>query len=108
MEDLLEEIVGEISDEYDREDSAVEHLPGGAIRFAARLPIDEVSEVLGVELPEGDWDTLGGLIFHLLGHVPFEGETVQWEQFRMKAGQVKGRRIGVVTIEKIAELELEK
>ncbi|MEY4131736.1 MAG: hypothetical protein RLZZ31_1860 [Actinomycetota bacterium] len=108
MEDLLEEIVGEIVDEYDREDSGIEHLPGGAIRFAARLPIDEVSEVLGVELPEGDWDTLGGLIFHLLGHVPFEGETVQWEQFRMKAGQVKGRRIGVVTIDKPIEIELEK
>lgn len=101
MEDLLEELVGEIVDEFDREDPMVERLPGGAIRVQARMPMDEVDELLDVELPEGDWDTIGGLMFHLLGHVPFEGESVRSDGFKFRAEQVKGRRIGMVQIERV-------
>jgi putative hemolysin len=101
MEDLLEELVGEIVDEFDREDPMVEHLAGGAIRVQARMPMDEVDELLDVELPEGDWDTIGGLMFHLLGHVPFEGESVRSDGFKFRAEQVKGRRIGMVQIERV-------
>ena len=103
MEDVIEELIGEISDEYDTERSMVERLPGGAVLLQARMPIDEASEVLGVELPDGDWDTLGGLMFHLLGHVPFEGESVRHDGFRLSAEQVEGRRIGSVRIERIEE-----
>lgn len=103
MEDLIEELVGEISDEYDVDDAMVQHLPGGSVRLRARMSIDEASEVLGVELPDGDWDTLGGLMFHLLGHVPFEGESVVHDGFRLRAEQVKGRRIGAVRFERIEE-----
>lgn len=101
LEDLIEELVGEISDEYDTDDAPVQHLPGGAIRLQARMPIDEASEALGVDLPEGDWDTLGGLMLHLLGHVPFEGEGVRFETLHLRAEQVKGRRIGAVRVERI-------
>ena len=101
LEDVLEELVGEIVDEYDQEDDLVEHLPEGRIRVKARLSIDEVNEILGVELPEGDWDTIGGLMFHLFGHVPFEGESVMSDGFKFRAGRVEGRRIGVVTIERM-------
>jgi len=100
LEDVLEELVGEIVDEYDREDAMVEILSDGLIRVQARMAIDEVDELLGVQLPQGDWDTIGGLMFHLLGHVPFEGESTKTNGLRLRAGRVKGRRIGVVTIER--------
>ena len=100
LEDLIEELVGEIVDEFDHEDAMVERLAGGALRVQARMSIDEVSSLVGTDLPEGDWDTIGGLMFHLLGHVPFEGESVVEGEFRLRAEQVKGRRIGMVRIER--------
>ena len=73
MEDLLEEIVGEITDEYDVDEPTVERLPNGALRVPGRTPIDEVNELLDVELPDDEWDTVGGLVFNTLGHVPGRG-----------------------------------
>jgi magnesium and cobalt transporter len=58
---------------------------------------------VGAEFPEGDWDTIGGLMFHLLGHVPSEGESTTEGEFRLRAEQVKGRRIGMVRIERLPE-----
>jgi len=103
LEDLIEELVGEIVDEFDYEDAMVERLPGGVLRVQARMSIDEVSSLVGSDLPEGDWDTIGGLMFHLLGHVPFEGESVTEGEFRLRAEQVKGRRIGMVRIERLPQ-----
>ena len=79
LEDLLEEIVGEITDEFDVEGPGVEPLPGGGLRVPGRTPIDEVSEALGLELPDAEWDTVAGLVFNLLGHVPEAGETVRFQ-----------------------------
>ncbi len=79
LEDLLEEIVGEITDEYDIAEPGVEHLPGGSLRVPGKLPIDDLSEELDMELPDTEWDTVGGLVFNLLGHVPEVGETVTFE-----------------------------
>jgi putative hemolysin len=76
LEDLIEELVGEIVDEYDVEESPVEPLPNGDVRVNARMPIDELNELLQVEFPEGDYDTVGGLVYNLLGQVPTEGERV--------------------------------
>jgi len=103
IEDLVEELIGEIVDEFDHEDPMVQRLPGGGLRVQARMSIDEVSSLVGENLPEGDWDTIGGLMFHLLGHVPFEGESVTEGSFRLRAEQVKGRRIGMVKIERLPE-----
>jgi CBS domain containing-hemolysin-like protein len=100
LEDLIEELVGEIEDEYDVEESPVEKLPDGGVRVNARMPIDEVNELLGADLPEGDWDTVGGLVYSLLGHVPTEGETVESDGHRLTAERVQGRRIGRVRISK--------
>jgi hypothetical protein len=105
MEDVLEELVGEIVDEFDREDPMVVRLPGGVLRVQARMPIDEVEDLLEVRLPEGDWDTIGGLMFHLLGHVPISGETAECGSFRLRAENVEGRRIGAVRIEVIDTAE---
>ena len=98
MEDLLEEIVGEISDEYDTEEPGVEPIPGGGFRVPGRTPIDKVSEALGVELPDAEWDTVGGLVFNLLGHVPDAGETVRFQGLEFRTERVDGRRIASVAI----------
>jgi CBS domain containing-hemolysin-like protein len=98
LEDLIEELVGEIEDEYDVEEAPVEKLPDGTVRVNARMAIDEVNELIGADLPEGDWDTVGGLVYSLLGHVPTEGETVESDGHRLTAERVQGRRIGRVRI----------
>jgi CBS domain containing-hemolysin-like protein len=100
LEDLIEELVGEIVDEYDVEEAPVEPLPNGDVRVNARMPIDELNELLQVEFPEGDYDTVGGLVYNLLGHVPTEGETVDYDGHRLRAEKVQGRRIGRVRITK--------
>ena len=101
LEDLIEEIVGEIVDEYDVEEPRVEQLGEGRLRVAGRTPIDEVNEVLGVELPDTEWDTVGGLMFNLLGHVPVEGEAVTFQGLEFRAERVQGRRILTVRIERL-------
>jgi len=98
MEDLLEEIVGEITDEYDADEPRVERLPGGALRVPGRTPIDEINELLGEELPSGEWDTVGGLVFDALGHVPTEGECARVNGFVFCAERVQGRRIVTVRV----------
>jgi CBS domain containing-hemolysin-like protein len=105
LEDLIEELVGEIVDEYDVEEPSVESLAGGDVRVNARMPIDEINELLDTELPEGDWDTVGGLVYNLLGHVPVEGETVECDGHRLRAEKVQGRRIGRVRITRMAPAE---
>ena len=67
LEDLLEELVGEITDEFDEEVPNVEELPNGDVLVNATLNVDDVNEELDLELPEGNYDSLGGLVFELLG-----------------------------------------
>ena len=98
LEDLIEELVGEIVDEYDREDPMVEPAGDGAVRVNARLPVDELNELLGSSLPEGDFDSVGGLLLHLLGHVPVPGEWVACDGWLLEAERVQGRRIARVVV----------
>jgi magnesium and cobalt exporter, CNNM family len=106
MEDLLEEIVGEITDEYDVEEPQVERLPDGTLRVPGRTPIDEVEELLDVHLPKEEWDTVGGLVFNSLGHVPVEGECVRSSGLEFCAERVQGRRIVSVLIRALEPHEL--
>ena len=101
IEDLLEEIVGEINDEYDIEGPGVEHLPDGSLRVPGRLSIDDLSEELDMELPDEEWDTVGGLIFNLLGHVPDEAEPVRFQGLELRTERVQGRRIVSVVITRV-------
>jgi CBS domain containing-hemolysin-like protein len=101
LEDLLEEIVGEITDEYDREEPNIEPLPDGDYRVNARLDVDEVNELLDVELPSTEWDSIGGLLFNLVGGVPHEGQEVDFQGLRLRAERVQGRRIGRVRIHRL-------
>ncbi len=98
LEDLIEELIGEIVDEYDVEEAPIEHLTDGGVRVNARIPIDELNELLGATFPEGDYDTAGGLLQFLLGHIATEGATVDHGGFRLGAERVQGRRVGRVRI----------
>ncbi len=102
LEDLLEELVGEITDEFDADDPMVEPLGDGAYRVSGRMAIDEVNELLGAELPVGDWDTVAGLFLHLLGHVPQESESVEIDGYLLVAERVQRRRISLVRIARVA------
>jgi CBS domain containing-hemolysin-like protein len=76
----------------------VEPLPGGELRVNARIGLDELNDLLPEPLPEGDWDTIGGLMFHLLGHIPEEGEQVASDGLVLQAERVQGRRISSVRL----------
>ncbi|MGH9046145.1 MAG: hemolysin family protein [Acidimicrobiales bacterium] len=105
LEDLIEELVGEIVDEFDVEEPGVERLEGGGIVVAGRMPIDDAADLLGTELPEGGWDSVGGLLLDTAGRVPSEGDSVTVDGFRLVAERVQGRRIARVRIEPTATLE---
>jgi CBS domain containing-hemolysin-like protein len=102
LEDIIEELVGEIADEYDVEQPLCEHLPDGSVRVNATMNLDELNDLLDADLPDGDWDTVGGLLFGLLGHVPAEGETVDADGHRLRAERVQGRRIRRVRITRLS------
>ena len=102
LEDLLEEIVGEIVDEFDIETPDLEQVSPESFRVKGKVSIDEVNEALNAKLPDDEWDTIGGLIFNLLGHVPAEGEFVDFKNFRFRTEKVEGQRISVVLIEQLA------
>jgi magnesium and cobalt exporter, CNNM family len=92
IEDILEEIVGEITDEYDVERPPVEHLPDGAVRVTARLPIEDLGEIFGVELPADEVETVGGLLAQTLGRVPIPGASVDVGGLHLIAEGTTGRR----------------
>lgn len=102
LEDLLEEMVGEITDEFDVEHALVEKLEEGRFRVSGRVPLSELSEALEAELPSGRWSTVGGLIFTMLGRVPEEGESLEVNGHRFLVERVQRRRIARVLVTEIA------
>jgi CBS domain containing-hemolysin-like protein len=101
IEDLIEEIVGEIVDEFDREEPLVEPIDDDTLRVSAKMPIDEVNDLLNVDLPHEEWDTVGGLVFGLTGHMPSAGDTVGFDGLQFTTERVTGRRIQKVVIRRI-------
>jgi CBS domain containing-hemolysin-like protein len=100
IEDILEEIVGEIADEHDAfQRPPVEELPDGAMRVTARLPVEDLAELFGVELPEDDdVETVGGLLARALGRVPIEGATARVGGLELVAESTGGRRNRIDTL----------
>lgn len=98
LEDLLEEIVGEIQDEYDVEEPDVVVLDERTCIVDARLVLDEVAERLGVDLPTEEYDTLGGFVFGLLGRLPEQGDTVSYGPLDFIVEQTDGHRIQKVRV----------
>jgi CBS domain containing-hemolysin-like protein len=99
LEDLLEELVGDIVDEFDVEEPTVERLGDGSVTVPAGYSVDDAGELLGADLPHGPWDTVGGLMLDIVGRVPAAGDSVEADGFRLTALDVRGRRIGRVRIE---------
>ena len=102
IEDILEEIVGEITDEYDNEQPPVEWLSDGSARVMARLSATELGELFGVNLEDEDVETVAGLLAHALGRVPIAGSTATVRGLRLTAENLAGRRnkIGTVLVER--------
>ncbi|WP_374225382.1 hemolysin family protein [Micromonospora sp. C95] len=98
IEDILEEIVGEITDEYDVERPPVEQLPDGAVRVTARLPVEDLGELFDTELPHDEVETVGGLLAQALGRVPIPGAQVEVAGLRLVAEGTTGRRNRIDTV----------
>ncbi|MDA3041046.1 MAG: hypothetical protein O3C27_16250, partial [Actinomycetota bacterium] len=98
LEDLIEELVGEIVDEYDVEEPLVQRQRDGSLQVDARILIDELNDLAGLALPEGDWDTVGGLVFDVFGRIPHEAETCEVDGYTLRVERVRGRRITKVKI----------
>jgi CBS domain containing-hemolysin-like protein len=98
IEDVLEEIVGEITDEYDVERPPVEHLDDGRVRVTARLPVGDLGELFGVTLPDDEVETVGGLLAQALGRVPIPGATAVVEGLELVAESAGGRRNRIDTV----------
>ena len=98
IEDILEEIVGEIADEFDTEEQHVEELEDGARRVSARFPVDDLDEVVGVAVDDDEVDSVAGLMAKYLGKVPIPGSTVEVQGLLFTAEEAKGRRNKVGTV----------
>ncbi|MFN3949556.1 hemolysin family protein [Microbacterium sp.] len=98
LEDLIEELVGEIADEYDAPSTEVVELPDGRYRVNARLGLDEVGDLFGLELDDEDVDSIGGLLGKALGRIPQPGATAEHSGLVMTGGASRGRNRGIATV----------
>lgn len=102
LEDVLEEIVGEIRDEHDETEEALyKRVDEHTYLFDARINLDDINEIVGIELDTEtyDFETLGGLIFHVTGSIPREGDEIEFDDLRMCVETVENHRIGQVRVE---------
>ena len=104
IEDILEEIVGEITDEFDEAEIEAEELSDGRIRVSSRFPVDDLDEITGVDVHDEDVDSVGGLMAKWLGRVPIPGSSVEAHGLRFEAERASGRRnkIGTVLVSRVA------
>jgi putative hemolysin len=98
IEDLLEELVGEIADETDEEESFISDRSDGGWDVDGRLPVDELADITGVDLPDEDWDTVAGLVMGLAERVPEEGEHFDVGPLRLTVTRMQGRRVAGVSV----------
>ena len=99
IEDILEEIVGEIQDEHDPvEQSGISRLDDGSYIFDARSHIEDVEDELNVQLPRGEYDTLGGFLSHLMGHVPAQGEQGRYETMLFTVEEADARKVSTIRV----------
>ncbi|HEY8173899.1 MAG TPA: hemolysin family protein [Dehalococcoidia bacterium] len=106
IEDLLEEIVGEIQDEYDREEASIERVNETEAILDARVSIDALRELFGFEIDDEDYDTIGGFVYHHLGKVPVAGDEVRVDGLTLRVLSVLGRRVKKVRARKLVETDV--
>jgi CBS domain containing-hemolysin-like protein len=98
IEDILEEIVGEIQDEFDEGEAAIEEIGDGVYAVDGRIPITEVNEYFGLDLPHEDFDTIGGYVLGSLGRPPRPGDTVEADGVKLGVKSVDGPRVSMLTL----------
>lgn len=98
IEDILEEIVGEIMDEHDNDEGLISQVDQETVMVDARLEIEKLERHLGVELPNGDFESVGGFIIHLLGKIPEQGERISYEDLDMTIESADERKIYKIRI----------
>lgn len=103
MEDLLEEIVGEIADEFDKDEPPVVQVDDHTYRVIARLGVDELSELVGADLPDAEWDSVGGLVAGTLGRVPTQGDEVHLDGVDLQVDRMNGRRVASILVRRHPE-----
>jgi CBS domain containing-hemolysin-like protein len=101
LEDVLEELVGQIDDEYDHEAPDIVTLSDGRYRVNAALPIVDLNDLLSLDLPHVSWNTVGGLVFGMVGRIPDVGTHVELDGFRFTVERVLGRRILTVIVSRL-------
>ena len=98
LEDLIEELVGDIADEYDREVPEIEDLGNGKYRVSARLSIDELGDIFGIELEDDEVDSVGGLLTKVIGRLPVAGSVAEYSGLLLEAERTEGRRRHLSTV----------
>jgi len=101
LEDIIEEIFGEIQDEYDWEEEKITKLPDGRYLFDAGMMVEKMQDFFDTEFSQGDCDTVGGMIYDLVGSVPGEGQVIKWHDYEFEVAQVDGQRIMRVKVRQI-------
>ena len=104
LEDVLEELVGDIQDESDAEEELIKRVDGDTVICNARIRLDEFNEQFGIELPEAEADTLGGFLYEMIGRVPRVGETIDRNGIRFTIQSVVRQRIGKVVIKGLSSV----
>jgi putative hemolysin len=98
LEDLIEEVIGDIRDEYDEDTTEARRLAGGEVEVDGKLNLDEIAEIFGVELPEGPYATVAGFVMAELGRLPKTGDTVEHDGVRLTVVRTEGRRAARVRL----------
>lgn len=101
LEDILEEIVGEIEDEYDKEEPSLQKIDEEYFRVAGKVSVHDLNEFLGFDLPEKEFETVSGLIYDLIGGVPEEGKMIEYKGLSFQVERMKGQRIIRVKVKKL-------
>jgi len=105
IEDLVEEIVGDIQDEFDHEEMLYEQITENEFIFSAKISVDEFNDIMGTKLEREDYDTLGGFLYAQLDKIPLVGDTITYENYRFQVLTTRGRRITKVQIELLSRQE---
>jgi putative hemolysin len=107
LEDLVEELIGDIQDEYDTGDGQSKQLIGGDFEVDGLLNLDEFAEQTGIELPEGPYETVAGYVLAMLGHLPGGGEAVEAAGRKLVVTEMDGRRIARVRVGQLPPAAIE-
>ncbi|MEL3906818.1 MAG: hemolysin family protein [Treponema sp.] len=108
MEDIIEEIVGDIQDEFDNEGEDISAIGDGLWLCDARVDMDDLAECLGTELPSDEFETLGGFVFDLFGKIPVRYEKVSWNNFDFIIQDMDGHKINTVKIAAVKDGDSEE